>query len=328
MRPSALPVALLAAGAGTAVAASSNCTSGLYIVVARGTGEDQGTGAFGTIADDIAAKVDDSVIEALDYPATLSDPLYTESEKDGVQEMHDTILDYHEACPDAKFAVLGYSQGGQVASDTFCGGAGDGFSELAALPADFVTSHFAAIILFGDPSHVANTTYDRGTSIKDGIFARDNVTFCEENYSDIMRSYCDTGDTYCDAGEVRTVHGSYFTTYGDAVVDFVVERYESLKESATTSAAASTVATATTASETSAASETTAASSETSASASVAGSSAATTASAPSGTSASAAASATASTVSDEGNAASGLSPRLAFAVTVPLVLAVFGMML
>ncbi|KAH7131467.1 cutinase-domain-containing protein [Dactylonectria estremocensis] len=324
MRPSALPVALLA---GTA-AAASNCTSGLYIVVARGTGEESGTGAFGTVADDIAAKVDDSVVEALDYPATYTDPLYTESEKDGVQEMQDTILDYHEACPDAKFAVLGYSQGGQVSSDAFCGGAGGGFSELAALPADFVTSHFAAIILFGDPSHVANVTYDRGTSINNGIFARDNVTFCEENYADLMRSYCDTGDTYCDSGDVRTVHGSYFATYADDVVDFVVDRYEALKESATTSAAATTATTATTASETSAASETTAAASETSASASVSGSSAPTTASAPSGTSASTAASATASTVSDEGNAASGLSPRLAFAVTVPLALAAFGMVL
>lgn len=109
MRPSALPIALLAAGA-VAETSSSNCTSGLYIVVARGTGERNGTGAFGTIADDIAAKVDDSIIEALDYPATFSDPLYTESEKDGVQEMQDIILNYHEACPKAKFAVLGYSQ--------------------------------------------------------------------------------------------------------------------------------------------------------------------------------------------------------------------------
>lgn len=139
MRPSALPIALLAAGAVAAGTSSSNCTSGLYIVVARGTGERNGTGAFGTIADDIAEKVDGSFIEALDYPATFTDPLYTESEKDGVQEMQDVINNYHEACPKAKFAVLGYSQGGQVASDAFCGGAGGGFSELAALPSDFVT---------------------------------------------------------------------------------------------------------------------------------------------------------------------------------------------
>ena len=26
-----------------------------------------------------------------------------------------------------------------------------------------------AIVLFGDPSHVANTSYDLGTSIKDGV---------------------------------------------------------------------------------------------------------------------------------------------------------------
>ncbi|KAK7429334.1 hypothetical protein QQZ08_004146 [Neonectria magnoliae] len=237
-RPIALPMALLAVGGALA---QKNCADGLYMIVARGTGESKGSGIFGsTVAEDVADRIDDSVIEPLDYPASFSDPSYVDSEKEGVKELQEVIMDYHEACPDAKFAVLGYSQGGQVADDAFCGGAGGGFSELDALPSDFVLNYVAAIILFGDPSHVADATFNRGTSKKDGIFARDNVTFCEENYGDILRSFCDTGDTYCDRGNDTDVHGSYFTTYDEEVVDFVVERYEALKDAAGTATTTAT----------------------------------------------------------------------------------------
>lgn len=102
----------------------------------------------------------------------------------------------------------------------------------------------AAIILFGDPSHVANATYNKGTADNDGvclpnhfqapmltvnqIFPRDDNDACEE-ISDRIVSYCDTGDVYCDAGDGesdRDVHGAYIERYGDDVVDFIVERYE------------------------------------------------------------------------------------------------------
>ncbi|KAF7551832.1 hypothetical protein G7Z17_g4765 [Cylindrodendrum hubeiense] len=322
MRPSTLPAALLAAGA--LAETKTTCASGLYIVVARGTGESSGTGAFGTIADDIADRVDGSIIEALDYPATFTDPLYNESEKDGVEEMQDVILDYHKACPNAKFAVLGYSQGGQVASDAFCGGQGGGFSELAPLSSDFVTSSFAAIILFGDPSHVANVTFDRGTSKNDGIFARDNVTFCEENYGDILRSFCDTGDVYCDDGDDSEVHGSYFNSYASDVVDFVVERYEKLDKSTTTSPSTTTAS----ASSATSAASVTSASSATSATSVNSANSETSATSATSAASATSEASATASPSSDAGNAAPAMAPHLALVAAVPFVLAALDMVL
>ncbi|KAI5462855.1 cutinase-domain-containing protein [Mariannaea sp. PMI_226] len=229
MRTSTLALALVAtAGSSVLAQSSSNCTEGLYIIVARGTGEAEGTGKFGNISQAIASRIGHSFVEAVDYPASFTDPPYDDSEVDGVKDMREVILDYHKDCPKAKFAVLGYSQGGQVASDVFCGGSGDDFSNVQPLPSDLVTNFFAAIVLFGDPSHVVNTKYDRGTSKKDGIFARKNVTYCEDNYSDLMRSYCDTGDVYCDAGQDSKVHGSYFEKYGNEVVDFVVKQYQSM----------------------------------------------------------------------------------------------------
>ncbi|CAM1507459.1 Fc.00g071000.m01.CDS01 [Cosmosporella sp. VM-42] len=313
MRGITLPIAMLAVGA---VAQDSTCAKGLYMIVARGTGEEQGTGVTGILAKEIADKIDDSKIEALDYPATFTDPDYPVSEKDGVKAMSGLITDYQKDCPEGKIAVLGYSQGGQVASDVFCGGSGDGFSEAAALPTELVDDSgespiiyhlickslieaVVAIVLFGDPSHVANTSYDLGTSIKDGIFNRDNITLCED-YSDILRSYCDTGDVYCDTGNNRTVHAGYVQKYGDEVVDFVVKQFSS-------SASATATTTASTATATESASGTGAAASATGTG----------TSTAPSGT-----ASASASSVPD--NAASGLAPGAALAMGLTLLMAAY----
>lgn len=294
MRSLALSVGLLAAAA---VAQDSiTCAEGLYLIVARGTGEVQGTGITGVLADRVADQIPDSIIEPLDYPATFTDPNYPVSEQEGVKEMQEVINSYHESCPEGKIAVLGYSQGGQVASDAFCGGSGNGFSEAAALPIELVDDSVVAIILFGDPSHVANVSYDKGTSIKDGIFARDNVTLCEDNYSDILRSYCDTGDTYCDGGSVRAVHSGYVTKYGDEVVEFIVSQFKSAQSGSNDSSTSKT-----------ATSETATATPSASATEAVTEASTPTT---------------TATGTAAPGNAAAGLGPSLAAVAVVPLLIA------
>ena len=108
MRCSAVSIALLAAGA--AAQNSTTCADGLYIVVARGTGEDPGTGVTGVIADNIAKQIQGSKVEALDYPATFTDPDYEDSEKEGVDDLQKLLTSYHSSCPNGKIAYLGYSQ--------------------------------------------------------------------------------------------------------------------------------------------------------------------------------------------------------------------------
>ncbi|KAH7017477.1 cutinase-domain-containing protein [Ilyonectria destructans] len=241
MHLSALPIALFATGA---LAKDSNitCVQGLYMIVARGTGEKEGSGITGSLAEDIADRIDDSAVEPLDYPAAFSDPDYLYSERDGVDIMQDMITSYHDACPDGKMAVFGYSQGGQVTSDAFCGSSGiSGFSEAAPLPTSLVDDSVVAIIVFGDPTHVAEAPYNRGTSQKNGVWPRENITVCEDNYTGIMRSYCDTGDVFCDLGTDGEVHRLYITNYGDDVANFVVQKYKDMmsKTTATASGTAS-----------------------------------------------------------------------------------------
>ncbi|KAF4976368.1 hypothetical protein FZEAL_6944 [Fusarium zealandicum] len=289
MRLHALPTAALFAA--SALAQNSKdvkCADGLYMVVARGTGEDKGTGITGEIAKDVADRVKGSIVNPLDYPATFQDPDYQDSETDGVRIMTDVLTNYHRSCPDGKIAVLGYSQGGQIATDTFCGGTGDGFAENKPLSTDVVQDSVVAIIMFGDPSHVANASYNLGTSKKDGIFPRDNIKMCEDDYSDIIRSYCDTGDTYCDRGDDEDVHGEYVSRYGDDVADFLVKQYEDAMKGSAGSTATTSAVTAT----------------STASSASETGGAAATT-----------------TPVTTPANAAGGLTPALLFAA-VPLMLA------
>ncbi|RSL93371.1 hypothetical protein CDV31_014753 [Fusarium ambrosium] len=249
MRPfTLLPSALLVASAIAQSSKNVECADGLYLVVARGTGEEKGAGITGEVAEDVADRVKGSIVEPLDYPATFLDPAYDESEADGVEAMTELLTNYHSSCPDGKIAVFGYSQGGQVATDTFCGGSGGSFPDNKPISTDLVEDSVVAIIIFGDPSHVANASYNQGTGEKNGVFSRTNITLCEEQYTKtgIIRSYCDTGDTYCDRGDDEDVHGEYVSKYGEEVVEYVVDQYEkAVKEGSKSTSSATATGTAT-----------------------------------------------------------------------------------
>ncbi|UNI19294.1 Acetylxylan esterase [Purpureocillium takamizusanense] len=229
--------------------ATSTCATGLFVLVARGTTEPQGAGVTGLVAGNITEKIPGSKVQALDYPATFSDPAYQDSVAAGVKSMQSVVNNYLNDCPDGKMAILGYSQGAHVGMDAVCGGSGGVFDAARALPVADIKKNVLAMVFLGDPTHVANVTYDKGTSIKNGLFERNNasVETCKQ-YSDRLVSYCDTGDTYCDVGKDKKVHGGYVAKYGDEIVKYVVDKYHAavIGGNATTTTTSAT-ATATTA---------------------------------------------------------------------------------
>ncbi|KIW52425.1 hypothetical protein PV05_08061 [Exophiala xenobiotica] len=227
----------------TATAAGSNttCAGSLYILCARGSGElavapkagtyPDNTGSPGILALQVASRIEGTVIAGVIYPATdptatgaLNITAYELSENAGAKAIVEEVNQYHSACPDSKIALIGYSQGAQVVQDALCGGTGGDFNNDAPLSPDLVNKNVIAIALIADPTHIANTTYDHGTGVHDGVFPRKNTTVCNQ-YSGLMGSWCGANDQYCDSGNNITVHELAPLTYEDDVVQFVVERW-------------------------------------------------------------------------------------------------------
>ncbi|KAJ5808153.1 hypothetical protein N7474_009422 [Penicillium riverlandense] len=230
-------LALVGLLAATTAAENSICADGLYMIAARGSTEPAearkgyfpaNSGSAGYVAQLIADKISGSKIAGVKYPATLKNPPYVQSEDDGAATMLQMAKEYHTSCPNSKMALIGYSQGAQVVSDVLCGGAGGMFNNDPPLSPAIVKENIVAAVLFGDPTHIANTSYDRGTSIHNGMFPRKNTTVCQQ-YDNIVASWCDKGDKYCDSGKGKKgllIHESYLGIYNSTMVDYVVEKWK------------------------------------------------------------------------------------------------------
>ncbi|KAK0381316.1 cutinase [Colletotrichum limetticola] len=229
-------IGILAATAATAQNATSTCATGVYIIVARGSNEAPGSGRIGSVANGTFAAIPGSQIAPLDYPATFDN--YSTSVAAGAVALNAALTSYNARCPNSKVALLGYSQGAQVTGDTLCGSVDEDegealnieFNQTAPVPASVVDQSVIAVILFGDPTHNVSASWNKGTSKRNGLFPRENVTKCEA-YASKIESYCDTGDIYCDLGNNTAVHGSYFANYTDDAVEFIWAQYNASKSS-------------------------------------------------------------------------------------------------
>ena len=148
------------------VSSSITCATGLHLIVARGSTEPKGVGRIGVVAGNVTQAILGSTIAAVDYPATFD--AYFASVGAGVAAMYAMIAGYVTACPDSKVALLGYSQGGQVAMDVVCGTSEALFAVTPDL-SDVFRSNIVAVVTFGDPSHMANQTWNEGTSKHNGV---------------------------------------------------------------------------------------------------------------------------------------------------------------
>ncbi|KAK4171065.1 cutinase-domain-containing protein [Triangularia setosa] len=206
------------------------CTTGIHMIVARGSTEAPGLGRIGVVARNASLLIPNSSIAAVDYPATFEN--YFTSYENGASEFERLVLEHVKVCPDAKIALLGYSQGAHAMMDAVCGDRDDGFF----VSPDFreaLGSQVVAIVGFGDPSFNASAPWSVGTSTSAGLFARHNITTCEP-YAARIRSWCDDGDVYCSLGNLTTVHGSYFDNYTLDAAEFIVKRFNSSEPTTTT----------------------------------------------------------------------------------------------
>ncbi|KAM3513042.1 hypothetical protein MY11210_003347 [Beauveria gryllotalpidicola] len=236
-------VAALASVAGAApVEASTNnatCASGVYLIVARGTGEAVGQGKPGQVADLVAARVPGSASVAVDYPATaikrrrsssssssvVSRALYPFSVARGISDTKKKIQDYVAQCGNSsKIALVGFSQGGNVMTDLLAGG----ILKPAPLDAKYY-KNIIAVTVFGDPTFAPNQSYNYGTNAhgRGGIFTRayNPGELAKLNVlADKLASYCDTDDIVCASGTSSEVHSAEVAAHAQEAADFIVAR--------------------------------------------------------------------------------------------------------
>ena len=98
---------------------STSCASGLQMFVVRGSNEAPGEGVESSVTSSVKKSISGSSSQGIDYPADLTD--YTSSESEGVTALTSSIQSYTQACPNGKFALLGFSQGAQVVGDVLGG---------------------------------------------------------------------------------------------------------------------------------------------------------------------------------------------------------------
>jgi hypothetical protein len=87
---------------------TSSCVTGVHIIVARASGEQQGEGIIGQVASNVVNQIPGSDSIAVNYPATLYN--YQSSESQGVTAMTNLIEQYTSSCPNSKIVLMGYSQ--------------------------------------------------------------------------------------------------------------------------------------------------------------------------------------------------------------------------
>src|ERR1700760_4390800 len=99
----------------------TTCYSGVYVIGARGSDEDAGFGSTASVVSGVLSAIPNSGAIALDYPASIVDPLYPDSVTDGINTMISLIQTYVDSCG-GKIVLVGFSQGGNVVTDTLAGG--------------------------------------------------------------------------------------------------------------------------------------------------------------------------------------------------------------
>jgi hypothetical protein len=230
----ALGIAAFGATPALAVASSNSPCATVDEIVARGSGEAEGTGKIGAVAEEVQKAVKATVaIRAVKYPAQLIpyEPSVQAGDKATKAELEEEVA----KCPGQQILMLGYSQGAQIVGDALGGGGGntqtffgqkDGPENPPA--AKSATEKVAGVLQYGDPRRIPGFSFDVGSDPgAEGIFPRLKNQLLTAFASDIQ-SYCDTGDPFCAKGNNLGAHTGYFEKYDKTATSFLVGRLKAV----------------------------------------------------------------------------------------------------
>lgn len=178
----ALGLAAVAVAAPLVPQTRTTCYSGVYVIGARGSDEDAGFGSTASVVTGVLDAIPNSGSIALDYPASVLDPLYPSSVTDGINTLISLVESYVDSCS-GQIVLIGFSQGANVITDALAGGVdkptplSTSYTSYSAFCL-FTTASFKIIkiflvlaaTVFGDPTFTAGQSFDRGTDTSsDGV---------------------------------------------------------------------------------------------------------------------------------------------------------------
>lgn len=221
---------LTALGPGTVTATAAPTTACTPVMVlgipgstegaAHHPGSTQASELYGaTVADAVAGARTGSnhpvTAEAVSYPAVLSlnftDGKYTASKDTGYARTYHTLRTWARACPESRFALIGYSQGAHIA--------GDLAQTILHEHTPIAPDRLAGALLLADPGFVgygARTQalrYDEKTNTFTPVDSgrAGPAPRADFNEDDPVYSICFVGDIVCAPGASVELHGRYAT---------------------------------------------------------------------------------------------------------------------
>lgn len=158
------------------VIARQNSCPPIHVFGARETTVSPGYGTAGVVVNLVLNSNPGATSEAISYPAcggqsSCGGASYSQSAVAGTAAVASAVNSFNQRCPNTKLVLVGYSQGGQIMDNAFCGG-GDttiGLSNTATPISSAALAQIKAAIFMGSPRFRAGFSYNVGTCSAQGV---------------------------------------------------------------------------------------------------------------------------------------------------------------
>ncbi|KFY08537.1 hypothetical protein V492_06141 [Pseudogymnoascus sp. VKM F-4246] len=221
----------LASPAGLLEERQGSCPD-IHVFGARETTVSPGYGTAGVVVNLVLGAHSGATAEAISYPAcggqaSCGGVSYANSVQQGVKAVASAVNSFNTRCPSTQLVLVGYSQGGQIFDDAFCGGGdtNEGISDTSIPIQASAVNMIKAAIFMGDPRHIPGLSYNVGTCQASGFAPRPSGFQCPS--ASKIKSYCDAADPYCCNGNDANTHQSYGNVYGQQALAFINSKLSS-----------------------------------------------------------------------------------------------------
>ncbi|KAJ7200332.1 putative acetyl xylan esterase [Mycena pura] len=205
--------------------AAAQCPN-VHVFGARETTAPPGFGTAASVVQNIVNAFPGATDEVINYPAcggqaSCGSVSYASSAVQGVSAVANQVNSFNSRCPSTVLVLVGYSQGGQIMDDAYCGGGdtNEGLSSTAIPISAAAQKKIAAAIFMGDPRHIPGLSYNVGTCQASGFAPRPAGFQCP--FASNIQSYCDAPDPFCCNGSDQATHQGYAVEYGAVALTFV-----------------------------------------------------------------------------------------------------------